>query len=101
MHWQTGRRRSVFRETLRRVVPLAAMLALDRRFLAGQQVDPAIVRAAALLSGPYDFYPFTEQRGRDALARQRRGDARDEARIAQVRHGQVDRDRTAQALAEP
>ena len=46
---------------------IAAMLALDRHFLAGQQVDPAIVRAAALLSGPYDFYPFTEQRGRDAL----------------------------------
>ena len=46
---------------------IAAMLALDRHFLADQQVDPAIVRAAALLSGPYDFYPFTEQRGRDAL----------------------------------
>jgi len=26
-----------------------------------------IIRAAALLSGPYDFYPFTEQRSRDAL----------------------------------
>jgi acetyl esterase/lipase len=46
---------------------IAAMLALDRHFLADAGVDPAIVRAAALLSGPYDFYPFTEQRGRDAL----------------------------------
>ncbi|QNN68689.1 prolyl oligopeptidase family serine peptidase [Sphingomonas lutea] len=43
------------------------MLALDRRYLRGAGVDPAIIRSAALLSGPYDFYPFTEQRGRDAL----------------------------------
>ncbi|MEO7749089.1 MAG: alpha/beta hydrolase [Sphingomicrobium sp.] len=46
---------------------IAAMLALDRHYLADAGMDPAIVRAAALLSGPYDFYPFTEQRGRDAL----------------------------------
>lgn len=46
---------------------IAAMLALDRHYLADAGVDPAIVRSAALLSGPYDFYPFTEQRGRDAL----------------------------------
>ena len=46
---------------------IAAMLALDRHFLAAVGVDSKIVRAAALLSGPYDFYPFTEQRGRDAL----------------------------------
>ena len=46
---------------------IAAMLALDTRFLADIGVDPKIVRGAALLSGPYDFYPFTEQRGRDAL----------------------------------
>jgi acetyl esterase/lipase len=46
---------------------IAAMLALDRHFLRDAGVDPAIIRAAALLSGPYDFYPFTEQRGRDAL----------------------------------
>ena len=38
-----------------------------RHFLAEAGVDPRIIRAAALLSGPYDFYPFTEQRGRDAL----------------------------------
>ena len=45
----------------------AAMLALDRRFLERAGVDPAIVRAAALLSGPFDFYPFTEARGRNAF----------------------------------
>ena len=46
---------------------IAAMLSLDRHFLVGTGVDPSIIRATALLSGPYDFYPFTEQRGRDAL----------------------------------
>jgi acetyl esterase/lipase len=46
---------------------IGAMLALDRHFISDAGVDPAIVRAAALMSGPYDFYPFTEQRGRDAL----------------------------------
>ncbi len=46
---------------------IAAMLALARHFLGDVGVDPAIVRAGALLSGPYDFFPFTEQRGRDAL----------------------------------
>lgn len=46
---------------------IAAMLALDRRYLAAAGLDPGTVRAAALLAGPYDFHPFTEQRGRDAL----------------------------------
>jgi acetyl esterase/lipase len=46
---------------------IGAMLALDRHFISDAGVDPAIVRAAALMSGPYDFYPFTEQRGRAAL----------------------------------
>ena len=45
---------------------IGAMLALDRHFLADAGADPANIRAAALMSGPYDFYPFTEQRGRDA-----------------------------------
>ena len=45
----------------------AAMLALDRRFLTEAGVDPKTVRAAALLSGPYDFYPFTEPAGRGAF----------------------------------
>ena len=45
----------------------ASMLSLDSRYLRAAGVDPKIVRAAALLSGPADFYPFTEIRGRDAL----------------------------------
>jgi dipeptidyl aminopeptidase/acylaminoacyl peptidase len=43
------------------------MLALDPHFLRDAGVDPKVVRAAALLSGPFDFYPFTESRGRHAL----------------------------------
>ena len=46
---------------------IAAMLALDPRYLRNAGVDPKTIRAAALLAGPYDFHPFTEQRGRDAL----------------------------------
>lgn len=46
---------------------IGAMLTLDRRYLRKAGVEPTIVRAAALLSGPYDFYPFTETRGRDAF----------------------------------
>ena len=46
---------------------IAAMLALDPHFLGRAGADRDSVRAAALLSGPYDFYPFTEPRGRDAL----------------------------------
>ena len=46
---------------------IGAMLTLDRRFLRKAGVDPDIVRAAALLSGPYDFHPFTEPRGRNAF----------------------------------
>ncbi len=45
----------------------AAMLSLDAHYLRDVGVDPRIVRAAALLATPADFYPFTEQRGRDAL----------------------------------
>ncbi len=45
----------------------SAMLALDPHYLRDVGVDPAIVRAAALLATPADFYPFTEIRGRDAL----------------------------------
>lgn len=36
----------------------AAMLALDRRYLQAVGVDPAVVRAFAGLSGPYDFLPL-------------------------------------------
>lgn len=46
---------------------IAAMLALDPHYLRDAGVQPAAIRAAALLSGPYDFYPFTEERGRAAF----------------------------------
>jgi acetyl esterase/lipase len=46
---------------------IGAMLALDTHYLNDVGVDPKTIRAAALLAGPYDFYPFTEARGRDAL----------------------------------
>ena len=45
----------------------AAMLVLDPRYLNRAGVDARTIRAAALLSGPYDFYPFTEGRGRAAF----------------------------------
>jgi acetyl esterase/lipase len=38
----------------------AAMLALDTRYLRRAGVDPAIVRALAGLSGPYDFLPLDD-----------------------------------------
>ncbi|MDQ3478758.1 MAG: alpha/beta hydrolase [Pseudomonadota bacterium] len=46
---------------------IGAMLTLDQRYLRNAGVDPNIVRAAALLSGPYDFHPFTEARGQNAF----------------------------------
>lgn len=48
---------------------LAVMLALDRRYLAAAGVDPGVVRAAAGLAGPYDFYPFDKKRSIDAMSR--------------------------------
>lgn len=47
---------------------IAAMLALDRRWLRAEGVDPAIVRAAAPMCGPYDFFPFRKRRAIDAFA---------------------------------
>jgi len=44
-----------------------AMLALDRRWLEAEGVDPRIVKAGVGLSGPYDFYPFTSKRSIDAM----------------------------------
>lgn len=46
---------------------IGAMLTLDQRYLRKAKVDPGIIRAAALISGPYDFHPFTEPRGRNAF----------------------------------
>lgn len=37
---------------------IAVLLALDSRYLCAAGVDPAIIRAAAGLAGPYDFYPW-------------------------------------------
>lgn len=46
---------------------LAVMLALDPRYLAAAGVDPGVVRGAAGLAGPYDFYPFDKKRSIDAM----------------------------------
>lgn len=46
----------------------AAMLALDPHWLRDVGVDPKIVRAGALLAGPYDFYPFDKKRSIDAMS---------------------------------
>lgn len=46
---------------------LAAMLALDPRWLRAEGVDPRIVRAAVPMCAPLDFYPFTKVRSRDAM----------------------------------
>lgn len=40
----------------------AVMLALDAKRLVAAGVDPANVKAAVGLSGPYDFYPFDKPR---------------------------------------
>lgn len=47
---------------------IAVMLALDRRWLRAEGVDPAIIKAAVGLCGPYDFYPFDKKRSIDAMA---------------------------------
>jgi acetyl esterase/lipase len=44
-----------------------AMLALDRRWLEAEDVDPGIIKAAIGLSGPYDFYPWTSPRSVEAM----------------------------------
>ena len=46
---------------------IAAMLALDPRWLAAVHLPPHTVKAGALLSGPFDFAPFREWRGRAAF----------------------------------
>jgi acetyl esterase/lipase len=45
----------------------AIMLALDSRYLQSAGVDPTIIKAAAGLAGPYDFYPFDSARAVAAL----------------------------------
>jgi len=46
----------------------AVMLALDAKRLAAAGIDPAIVKAAVGLSGPYDFYPFDSPRSMAAFS---------------------------------
>lgn len=46
----------------------AAMLALDERYLSDIGVDPKIIRAGALLAGPYAFYPWESDRARAAFS---------------------------------
>ena len=47
---------------------IAVMLSLDEQWLRRAGVDPAIVRGAVGLSGPYDFYPFDKKRSIDAMS---------------------------------
>ena len=46
---------------------IASMLAIDRRWLEGVKLPQDTISAAVLLSGPYDFAPFRERRGRGAF----------------------------------
>jgi acetyl esterase/lipase len=46
----------------------AVMLALDAKRLTAAGADPASVKAAVGLSGPYDFHPFTSKRAIDAMS---------------------------------
>ena len=48
---------------------LAVMLALDPRYLQAVGTDPGVVKAAAGLAGPYDFYPFIKRRSIDAMGK--------------------------------
>lgn len=47
---------------------LAMMIALDRRYMAAVD-QPALIRAAAGLAGPYDFLPFDVAASRNAFGR--------------------------------
>ncbi|WP_240782037.1 alpha/beta hydrolase [Qipengyuania sediminis] len=46
----------------------AVLLALDPRWLRAAGANPANVKAAIGLSGPYDFYPFDKKRSIDAMS---------------------------------
>ena len=48
---------------------LAVMLALDGRYLRAAGTDPAVIKAAIGLAGPYDFFPFVKRRSIDAMGR--------------------------------
>jgi acetyl esterase/lipase len=46
---------------------IAALLALDMRYLIATCADPRVVKAVVGLSGPYDFYPFTSANAKTAF----------------------------------
>lgn len=46
---------------------IGAMLAIDPRWLEGVKLPSETIRAGVLMSGPYDFAPFRERRGRGAF----------------------------------
>ena len=46
---------------------IGAMLALDPQWLRAAGVPSGTVRAAALLAGPFDFLPLTDQRAAEAM----------------------------------
>lgn len=46
---------------------IAVMLALDSKYLSAAGVDSSVIRGAAGLAGPYDFYPFDVDATRNAF----------------------------------
>jgi acetyl esterase/lipase len=77
---------------------IAAMLALEPRWLNQVLLDASIIRAGVLLSGPFDFAPFREWRGRaafgahaDPAATQPINHVRADAPPLLLQHGSSDR----------
>jgi acetyl esterase/lipase len=64
---------------------IAAMLALDPRWLGTVQLPPSTIRAGVLMSGPFDFAPFREWRGRAAF-----GSYHDPAETQPINHVRSD-----------
>ncbi|GAA4000946.1 alpha/beta hydrolase [Sphingomonas humi] len=64
---------------------IAAMLALDPRWLASVQLPSDTIKAGVLLSGPFDFAPFREWRGRATF-----GGYHDPAETQPINHVRAD-----------
>lgn len=64
---------------------IAAMLALDQRWVASVQLPPHTIKAGVLLSGPFDFAPFREWRGRATF-----GTYHDPAETQPINHVRTD-----------
>lgn len=64
---------------------IAAMLALDPRWLGAVQIPSDTIRAGVLLSGPFDFAPFREWRGRATF-----GTYHDPAETQPINHCRAD-----------